>query len=345
MKTPPEISDSGLEEQVAPRVFAVGDSLFRITLTTGYATGDVNVWLLDGDEPVLFDTGTGSDTGIRELETALGAVGRKFADIRHLLLTHAHIDHCGAAGVIARESGCRVYSHVSELDRVRDFKTVSKKEVAAMMPALASIGFEGPVGEKATKMLDSLSATATSCPDAEPLPDRLETSAGTLTWAHRPGHSRADVLYFLEGTQFVLTGDHLLPHVATSPSLDYRDGLDYHQALIRYRESLKESQGLGTKTGCPGHGPAFRDTGVRAAAVLKTQEIRLERVRKIIAKTGATTVFQVTCALFGRDYRWEILMLANETAGYLKVLADEGACRIERNPGGPDVIRPLPGNA
>lgn len=341
MKTLNQIDDFELEEQIAPRVWRVAPNLYRMTLTTGYATGDVNVWLMDCDEPVLFDTGTGSETSLREIEETLAVAGRKIADIRHLMLTHAHIDHCGGAGVITRESGCRVYAHEREIERVRDFQTVSRWEVSQMMPVLESMGFEGPIGEKALRMLDSLSLTATSCANAELLPESLATSEGELTWLYRPGHSRADVMYFPGGTSLMLTGDHLLPHVATSPSLDYRDGPDYHQALIRYRDSLKKSAELTGMIGCPGHGATFADVGARAVAVMRTQEIRLERVRKIIAKTGAVTVFQVTCALFGRDYRWEILMLANETAGYLKVLADRGACRIERNPGAADTIIPL----
>lgn len=345
MKKPAETDDSGLEVQIAPRVWRVGDNLYRMTLTTGYATGDVNAWLLDGDAPVLFDAGTGSDASMAELRDGLAAAGRKIGDIRHLMLTHAHIDHCGAAGVIAAESGCGVRVYESEVDRVRDFRAVSLVEIEKMLPAVETIGFSGPVGEKALKMLDSLSATATSCPVAGPLPASLETSAGTVTWEHRPGHSRADVVFLVGDTGLVLTGDHLLPHVATSPSLDYKDGLDYHRALGRYRESLMKSTIFAGSVGCPGHGPVFRDVGARAASVMRTHEIRLERVRKILAKTGQTTVFQVTCALFGRDYRWEMLMLANETAGYLKYLAEQGACRIERNPGGPDRIVPLPAQA
>jgi len=340
MKEIKQFSNPGLEEQIAPRVFCVTDSLYRMPIPTGYATGDVNVWLLDCDEPVLFDTGTGSAESLQTLNASLSVVGRRIGDIRHLLLTHAHIDHCGGAGVISRESGCRVYSHPSELARVRDFQTYSKAEVADMIPLLVSMGFEGAVGERALRMLDLLSSTATSCEAAEQLPESIATSEGTLTWTHRPGHSSADVMFQIGDGRHVLTGDHLLPHVATSPSLDFHDGPNYHQALIRYRNSLRETAGIVGKIGCPGHGATFADIGERARAVIGTQEIRLERVRKILAKTGATTVFQVTCAMFGRDYRWEVLMLANETAGYLKVLADEGVCRIDRNPGAADTIVP-----
>ena len=118
-----------LEQQIGERVFKVADGFFRIPLPTGYRIGDVNVWFLDGDVPVLFDTGTGSQESMQALDDALSVVGRRVKDIRHLLMTHAHIDHCGGAGRIAEASGCAVHVHAREVDRVRDFVKASRAEL------------------------------------------------------------------------------------------------------------------------------------------------------------------------------------------------------------------------
>jgi glyoxylase-like metal-dependent hydrolase (beta-lactamase superfamily II) len=72
----------------------------------------IAAYLLLGDEPTLVDCGPSSC--LEALETALGHRGIALADLRHIVLTHIHLDHAGAAGVIARRSpGLRVY--VSEV--------------------------------------------------------------------------------------------------------------------------------------------------------------------------------------------------------------------------------------
>ena len=64
------------------------------------------------DGPALFDCGP--STCIPRLEEALGERGLALRDLRHLLLSHIHLDHAGAAGALVREHpDLRV--HVSEV--------------------------------------------------------------------------------------------------------------------------------------------------------------------------------------------------------------------------------------
>ncbi len=70
-------------------------------------------YLLDTtDGPALLDCGP--TTTIAALEAGLAAHGLALTDIRHLLLTHIHLDHAGAAGVLVRKHpGLQV--HVSPI--------------------------------------------------------------------------------------------------------------------------------------------------------------------------------------------------------------------------------------
>lgn len=66
--------------------------------------------VLLGSEPALVDPGPAST--IANLEAGLAAHGLTFADIRHILLTHIHLDHAGATGtLVARYPHLRVYVH------------------------------------------------------------------------------------------------------------------------------------------------------------------------------------------------------------------------------------------
>jgi glyoxylase-like metal-dependent hydrolase (beta-lactamase superfamily II) len=73
----------------------------------------VGCYLLDTDEgPALFDCGPSTTVGA--LEAGLAREGVQLADVGHLLLSHIHLDHAGAAGALVRRNpALRV--HVSEI--------------------------------------------------------------------------------------------------------------------------------------------------------------------------------------------------------------------------------------
>lgn len=73
----------------------------------------IAAYLVDTDDgPAIFDCGPA--TTIAALEAGLSEQGLAPADVRHLLLSHIHLDHAGAAGVLVRANpGLQV--HVSEI--------------------------------------------------------------------------------------------------------------------------------------------------------------------------------------------------------------------------------------
>jgi glyoxylase-like metal-dependent hydrolase (beta-lactamase superfamily II) len=72
----------------------------------------IGSFLLAGDEPALVDCGPSSC--LETLRGGLAAHGLAVGDLRHLLLTHVHLDHAGAAGsLVAENPGLLV--HVSEI--------------------------------------------------------------------------------------------------------------------------------------------------------------------------------------------------------------------------------------
>jgi glyoxylase-like metal-dependent hydrolase (beta-lactamase superfamily II) len=77
------------------------------------APGIVACYLLEtNDGPGLFDCGP--TTTIPHLKAGLAEHGLDLMDIRHLLLSHIHLDHAGAAGVLVRQNPW-LQVHVSEI--------------------------------------------------------------------------------------------------------------------------------------------------------------------------------------------------------------------------------------
>lgn len=72
----------------------------------------IGSYLERGDEPALVDCGPSSC--LATLRATLAEHGLEVEELRHLVLTHIHLDHAGAAGALVRENpGLLV--HVSEI--------------------------------------------------------------------------------------------------------------------------------------------------------------------------------------------------------------------------------------
>jgi len=77
------------------------ETLRNIDLHFGGALHAIGVYLVDTDDGLaLFDCGPSST--LPALEAGLAQHGLALGDIRHLLLSHIHLDHAGAAGALVR---------------------------------------------------------------------------------------------------------------------------------------------------------------------------------------------------------------------------------------------------
>ena len=72
----------------------------------------IGSYLLQGDEPALVDCGPASC--LDALHQGLAEHGLEIGELRHLVLTHIHLDHAGAAGSLVRENPSLLV-HVSEI--------------------------------------------------------------------------------------------------------------------------------------------------------------------------------------------------------------------------------------
>ena len=72
--------------------------------------GVIASYLLEGPEPALVDCGPA--ICLPGLEAGLARLGLALADLRHILLTHIHPDHAGAAGeLVRRHPALQVHVH------------------------------------------------------------------------------------------------------------------------------------------------------------------------------------------------------------------------------------------
>lgn len=154
------------------------------------APGVIAAFVIRSSEgPILIETGP--DSTYAALERALAAVGEAPETVRHVLLTHIHLDHAGAAWRLAA-SGARVYVH-----------PVGAPHLADPSKLLASA--RKIYGDRMDELWGRL----------EPIPaDRLKTVEDgevlrigglAIEALHTPGHATHHIAYRLDGAVF--TGD------------------------------------------------------------------------------------------------------------------------------------------
>ena len=73
-------------------------------------SGTVGVYLLPGEDSfALIETGSGST--LETIKKSIVSLGFDLANLKAILVTHIHLDHAGAAGQLATETGATLYVH------------------------------------------------------------------------------------------------------------------------------------------------------------------------------------------------------------------------------------------
>jgi glyoxylase-like metal-dependent hydrolase (beta-lactamase superfamily II) len=139
----------------------------------------IGSYLLETDAgPALFDCGP--TTCVERLQEALGERGLALGDIGLLLLSHIHLDHAGAAGVLVRlHPGLQVY--VSEIGAPH---LVDPTRLEASARRLYGDSFDTLWGELAPVPQENIHVAAGDVAGLECFP--------------APGHARHHVCYFAE---------------------------------------------------------------------------------------------------------------------------------------------------
>jgi len=183
------------------------NDLNRISIPTPFPVGPVNVYLLDGPASALVDTGPNTDEAMIALREGLAACGHTLADVCHLVITHAHPDHCGLAARIVDESGAQVHSHRYNLELLSGDRAEIRKWGAYYVQVLRQAGVPQSILERAGR------AFGAAAPYSQPvgvdvaLDDRDVLTLGGASWEviHTPGHARGHFsLYNRESGDLVL---------------------------------------------------------------------------------------------------------------------------------------------
>jgi glyoxylase-like metal-dependent hydrolase (beta-lactamase superfamily II) len=163
----------------------------------------VATYALLGDEPALVDPGPAST--LPAVEAGLADHGLALGDIRHIVLTHIHLDHAGASGLIlARSPRAHVYVHERGAPHLVDPSRLVSSAAQLWGDQLETLwGRTVPVDP----------AAITTFVGGETLP----LGRHTLRAYDAPGHAKHHLVWHDESSGGVFVGDNCgvrLPGVA-----------------------------------------------------------------------------------------------------------------------------------
>ena len=219
-----------------PDLALVAPDLYRLRVPDGPAHA-LNCYLWVGPDGVaLFDTGWAHSASL--VERALRELGRSTADVGHVVLSHFHEDHAGAAAEISGWPNAIVVASALEAPAVRG-------DVPGPLPVLTPA--ETAIHEQPTEP-----PRAAACRvDLEVADGDVLPIGGEARVLVVPGHTDGSLALHLPRLDAVLTGDT----VAELDGTVILGGFDVDRELTR--QSLLRIADTGAAVAGVGHGEAL----------------------------------------------------------------------------------------
>jgi glyoxylase-like metal-dependent hydrolase (beta-lactamase superfamily II) len=218
-----------MAKEVLPGVHAIG-------------MGYVNAFLIAGEGGLtLVDSGLPKkkDAILR----AVAGISRQPADLKHILITHHHIDHMGSLGDVMEATGAKSYVHPLDSPIVRGDAPQPGPNPKSLLGR-----FAGPLIERFGPA-PTAAAVDIEVADGDELP-----IAGGITAVHTPGHTPGHLAFLLPRDGGVLfAGDAAANMVRLGLPIGMFTA-DRQQA----KESIGKLAALEFEVACFGHGRVLK---------------------------------------------------------------------------------------
>lgn len=273
---------------MTPGVFEIATGAWRIPLPLPIKDlSCVNAWLLvDGNDVVLVDPGWSTAESERVLSDALHSLDLGFADLREILVTHAHWDHLSQAIDIRERFGTTLLMGAGEKTTIDAFRP-GDTFFAMQSRRLLSCGAQTLADVVSKLTPEPYEVGMRLLPPSEwlvegrtiPIGDREIVAHAT------PGHTRGHMVFSDQARGLMITGDHILPHITPSIGLELRPEtfpLRSFMTSLAFVKSLPDARAL------PAHGNITASVHRRADELLAHHEARFDVVTDLLRAEPAS---------------------------------------------------------
>jgi glyoxylase-like metal-dependent hydrolase (beta-lactamase superfamily II) len=301
----------------------------KLVIPTPFPVGPINIYPVVDDPITLVDTGPKTDEAIAALREQLRKLGFRTEDIKRIVLTHTHEDHCGLAGTLQRESGARVHVHEWE------FQNISTHRHTRVNPDLLErAGAPREELERMAARYQLIHQFADAVEDVEAYRDEQEFvfASGALRVVHSPGHTPGSSCLLRESNRLVLAGDTILKNITPNPVLNH-DPIDPDRrfpSLGEYLVSLARIRTLAPTLIKTSHGADVTDYEEHFHRLVRHIQDRLAKVISMVPKEGVTA-WDMSKMIFPKATDINRFLAVSEAVANLDLAVAEGKLRMEQN--------------
>jgi len=311
-----------------------------ISVPTPFYVGPVNVYLIREEPLTLIDTGPKTKEALEALKEGLRRERVRPSDIRRIVLTHAHEDHCGLTKQLRDEAkDAEVFVHGWETGH-----RAGRLEYGEQRALLERAGVPADELSEMRRMYEGVRAYADALEDGEfaELVDEEEVrfDRGSLRVVHTPGHTPGSCSFLREADRTVIAGDCVLKRITPNPVLspDPVDPTRRFRSLAEYLVSLARLRSLSPTLVYGGHGDPVEDYDELFNRYLRAINQRQSDIIKLIPKAGATA-WDIALELFPGASDVHRFLAVSEAVAHLDLAHSENKLALELSSDGREIYR------
>ena len=305
-----------------------------ISVPTPFYVGPVNVYLIREEPLTLIDTGPKTREALEALKEGLRRERVRVADIKRIVLTHAHEDHCGLARSLREEAKeAEVFVHGWETGH-----RAARLEYDEHRVLLERAGVPPEDIAALRRMYEGVRQYADALEDHEHSEleddDELRFERGALRVVHTPGHTPGSCSFLREADRTVIAGDCVLKRITPNPVLspDPVDPTRRFRSLAEYLVSLARLRSLSPTLVHGGHGEAVEDYEELFQRYLRAINERQSEVIRLLPKTGATA-WDISREMFPGADDVHRFLAVSEAVAHLDLAHSENKIAVELSDG------------
>ena len=310
--------------------------IIPLAIPTPFYVGNVNVYLVKEEPLTLIDVGPKTKEASDVLRDKLRHNGVQIADIRRIVLTHAHVDHCGLTKQLRDEAkNAEIFVHNWESGHL--FGDVNGEEQRNLMNRA---GVPPDVFRKIQDNFNQVGVLTDSLAKSEfsELYDEMEFefTSGILKVLYTPGHTPGSCSLFREANRTLIAGDCVLKRITPNPiiSPDPINKNKRFKSLAEYLVSLAKIRSCSPTLIYGGHGEPIDDFEEIFHRYVRSIDERQKQIVELVSKNG-TTAWDAANKLFPQAINKDVhqFLAISEAVAHLDYAETEGKIAVELKEG------------